>query len=344
MSDKYKHSERLEETLRYLNDAMTNEERYSFEREMERDPFMLEAFEGLSDIRVSDMEKDIRSLDIMTGKKRNSFFIVKVLAYAAGFALLFSLGYWALQSIDFSKHQTAKSTNESENILLREPYKPATTATIDSIATVDSTKAILADAGLKQSKTESDLSGKANGLLSEKSPLSQKNQTTPKDLTKKKLAIKGAGEQTFSQKAQEPSKTMEVSENPGSESSAQTPAVSDVRQRSTEDIAEVENALKRPGVNAEPQPLGGNTLYRDYLEKNAKYPEGIQNAKKEFVKVKFKISKTGQPFNLVVEKSPDQEFSREAIRLILDGPKWSPEIKDGIPVVGEVSVKINFKP
>jgi protein TonB len=344
MSDKYKQSERLEETLRYLNDAMTNEERYSFEREMERDPFMQEAFEGLSGIKVSDMEKDIRSLDIMTGKKRKSFFIVKVLAYAAGFALLFSIGYWAFQNVDFSKHQTAKSTNESENILLREPYKPAATETLDSTTTVDSSKVILADAGLKQSKKESDLSGNTNGLLSEKNPLSQKNQTTPRDLNKKKLALKGSGEQTFSQKAQEPAKTTEVSEVPVSESSAQTPASTDVQQRSTEDIAEVENALKRPGVNAEPQPLGGNNLYKEYLEKNAKYPGGIQNAKKEFVKVKFKISKIGQPFNIVVEKSPDQEFSREAIRLILDGPKWSPEIKDGLPVEGEVSIRINFKP
>jgi hypothetical protein len=343
MSDKYKHSERLEETLRYLNDTMTNEERYSFERELERDPFMQEAFEGLSGIRVSEMEKDIRSLDIMTGKKRKSFLVVKILAYAAGFALLFSLGYWALQTIDFSKPQTAKTTNESENILLREPYKPATTATIDSTAKIDTAKIILADAGLKQEKSEGGLSGTTNGLLSEKGTLTQKDQTASKDLAKKKLALKSATEQSLSQKAQEPPKTAEVSENKEAENSAQTQSA-EVQQRSTEDIAEVENALKRPGVNADPQPLGGSTLYKEYLEKNAKYPGGIQNAKKEFVKVKFKISKTGQPFQIVVEKSPDQEFSREAIRLILEGPKWSPEIKDGIPVEGEVSVKINFKP
>jgi TonB family protein len=341
MSDKYKHSERLEETLRYLNDAMTNEERYSFEREMERDPFMQEAFEGLSGIRVSEIDKDIRSLDIMTGKKRKNFLIVKVLAIAAGFALIFALGFWALQNIDFSKHKTTKVSAEAENIQLREPYKPATTATTDS-TTVDSTAVLVADAGLNQPNAGNDLTGKPNALLSDKGTLSKTDQAA-KDLNKKKMAMKSAADQKFMQKAQEPVKTPEVSEKPVSETAAQPP-VTEVQQRSTEDIAEVENALKRPGVNADPEPLGGSTLFRDYLDKNAKYPKGVQNGKKEFVKVKFKISKLGQPYNIVVEKSPDQEFSREAIRLILEGPKWSPEIKDGIPVEGEVSVKINFKP
>jgi hypothetical protein len=147
MSDKYKHSERLEETLRYLNDAMTNEERYSFERELERDPFMQEAFEGLSGIKNSEIEKDIRSLDIIAGKKRKSYFIVKMLAYAAGIFVVVSLGFWAVQNIDFSKKKTNETVENAENIQLREPYKPVTT---DTTAVVDSSKTLVADAGLTQ--------------------------------------------------------------------------------------------------------------------------------------------------------------------------------------------------
>ena len=40
MSDKYKHSEQLENVLRYMNNTMTDQERYHFERELERDPFL----------------------------------------------------------------------------------------------------------------------------------------------------------------------------------------------------------------------------------------------------------------------------------------------------------------
>lgn len=348
MSDKYKQSERFEETLRYLNDAMSNEERYSFERELERDPFMQEAFEGLSGIRASEIEKDIRSLDIISGKKRKSLFFVKVLAYAVGVALLFSLGYWAFQSIDFSKPQTAKSTDESDKLQLREPYKPAATQTIDS-STVDSDDVIVADGGMDQSKAGNNLSQPTdkNSIMAGKGSLPKNDQATTKDLNKKKQTIKVPGEKSQTTHANDTAKTPEIKKDTGkseTEAAKQSISVSQIGEQDSEDSSEPENALKRPGVNAEPLPLGGTTLFKDYIEKNAKYPHGIQNARKEFVKVKFKISKVGQPFEIVVEKSPDQEFSQEAIRLILEGPKWSPEIKDGIPVVGEVSMKINFKP
>ena len=348
MSDKYKQSERFEETLRYLNDAMTNEERYSFERELERDPFMQEAFEGLSNIRASEIEKDIRSLDIISGKKRKSIFFVKVLAYAVGVALLFSLGYWAFQSIDFSKPQIAKSTDESDKLQLREPYKPPATQTTDS-STVDSTDDFMSDAGMDQSNAGNNLSQPTdkNSIVAGKGSLSKTDQATTKDLNKKKPTIKVIGEKPQPAHTNDTDKTPEIkndTEKSETESAKQSVLGSQDNEQDSEDNSEPENALKRPGVNAEPQPLGGATLFKDYIEKNAKYPKGIQNARKEFVKVKFKISKVGQPYGIVVEKSPDQEFSQEAIRLILEGPKWSPEIKDGIPVVGEVSMKINFKP
>jgi TonB family protein len=54
------------------------------------------------------------------------------------------------------------------------------------------------------------------------------------------------------------------------------------------------------------------------------------------VRVDFTISKTGNPINIKVDKSPSEEFTKEAIRIIDSGPRWSPKIKDGIPVEGEI--------
>jgi hypothetical protein len=339
MSEKYKHSERLEETLRYLNDTMTNEERYSFEREVERDPFMQEAFEGLSGIKSSEVDRDIRSLDVITGKKRRSLFFIKFLAYAAGIALLVTLGYWGFQNIDFSKKKTTETAENSDNILLREPYKPAST---DTTTIADTSKILVADAELNQGEAVANTANQ-QGLISDKGQLSKTDQAA-KDLNKKKAAIKSAAQKALLQQVQDQVDKSVPAESSVSETVVQPTVVAEPPQRSAGEIAEAEKAMKRPGVNAEPQPMGGSSLFKEYLEQNAKYPGGILNGKKESVKVKFKISKVGQPFGIVVEKSPDQEFSREAIRLILDGPKWSPEIKDGIPVEGEVSIKINFKP
>jgi len=60
--------------------------------------------------------------------------------------------------------------------------------------------------------------------------------------------------------------------------------------------------------------------------------------------VRFKITKTGEPKAFFIERSPDDNFSQEAIRLIKSGPKWSPKIQDGLPVEGEAEVKIYFRP
>jgi len=344
MSEKYKHSEQLEDLLRYLNDTMVGEERYKFERELERDPFLQEAFDGLSEFKSSEIDRDIRSMDVISGKKRLSLGFLKYVAYAAGFALLIFAGYWAVTNIDFSKQQTAKSTTEPENVQFREPYKPAPSEKSDSTALTDSSTIMVADAGLKQAD---NLQGKATGSViipDGQLPKAEKPAAT-REQAKKKAAVLDAQKQAALNAEENTSENEIAIEN----DIATTQAVSSVAENISEnnereDIEEPINALKRPGVNAEPQPLGGSTLFKSYVDRNANYPDGIQNAKKEFVKIKFKITKTGEPVSFVIERSPDNSFSQEAIRLIQNGPKWSPKIKDGIPVEGEVTLRINFKP
>ena len=85
MSERNKHSEQLDDIFRYLNDSMTNAERHTFERELERDIFSYEAFEGLSQLKPSDIEKDLRSLDFIEGKKRKPLKWIKWVSVAAGF-------------------------------------------------------------------------------------------------------------------------------------------------------------------------------------------------------------------------------------------------------------------
>jgi protein TonB len=332
MSDKYKHSEQLENVLKYMNNTMTDQERYKFERELERDPFLYEAFEGLSEHKTSEIERDIRGIDVISGKRRLSLGFLKYVGYAAGLALLVFAGYWAVTTIDFSKQQTAKNEAEPENIKFMEPYKPVRTDTIDSLTTVDTTRILVADAALNQ---------QTNAATMQVQP-PKPDKTVQKETAKKKSAILTADQQTaIKTEGYNAVETVEVAQE-FSEESAITAAAAPIDSR--EDIEEPINALKRPGVNADPQPLGGSTLFKNYLESNAKYPEGIQNAKKEFVKIRFKITKTGEPTSFFIERSPDDSFSQEAIRLIKSGPKWSPEIKDGIPVDGEVTIRINFKP
>lgn len=67
-------------------------------------------------------------------------------------------------------------------------------------------------------------------------------------------------------------------------------------------------------------PVEGWDKLWTYLELN----NAFKNEKKtgQVVEVSFKIDKDGRPIDVKVEKGADEKYEQEAIRLILNGPKW----------------------
>lgn len=331
MSEKNRYSEQFDVILRYMNNTMTNEERYKFERELERDPFLYEAFDGLSGLKPAEAERAIRSIDVISGKRHLSFRFLKYIGYVAAVAIIVVGLFWGFQQIDFSGKNVGSNTVQNEDAVLMEPYRPAKSDSIDSI-------------GNQEDVYSADLlMSEPNGTKTE----STAQNTTPvnKEPAKKKQSLQNAGQQV----AQKPSEEKEQQTLTDIKSPDETEVDTEETSASKEeylpeDIEKPEEALKRPGVNAEPEPLGGSSLFKSYLDNNARYPESADSKRKEIVKIRFRVSKTGDPSNFFIERSPGDAFSQEAIRLIKNGPKWSPQIKDGLPVDGEVSVRITFKP
>ena len=64
---------------------------------------------------------------------------------------------------------------------------------------------------------------------------------------------------------------------------------------------------------------------------------------REVVVIRFTVSETGSIRNIKVLKTPGDEFSKEAERLIKEGPAWKPAMKNGIPADNEVKIRITFK-
>ncbi len=331
MSEKSRYSEQFDLILRYMNNTMTNEERYKFERELERDPFLYEAFDGLSGLKPSEAERAIRSIDVISGKRHVSFGFLKYVGYVAAAAIVAAGLYWGFMQIDFSGKEVASNNAKNEDAGFMEPYRPAQSDSIDSIASrenVASTDSLLLAAN--ELKTDAILKDNVSAI---------------KEPAKKKQSLQNAAQQV----AQKPSEEKEQQALTDIKSPDETEVDAEETSASKEeylpeDIEKPEEALKRPGVNAEPEPLGGSSLFKSYLDNNARYPESADSKRKEIVKIRFRVSKTGDPSNFFIERSPGDAFSQEAIRLIKNGPKWSPQIKDGLPVDGEVSVRITFKP
>ena len=94
-----------------------------------------------------------------------------------------------------------------------------------------------------------------------------------------------------------------------------------------------------------PKPAGGNGSFKDYVRDNLRYPpSGLQQKIKGTVKLKFTVKQNGQISGMEVVKSLGEDFDKEAMRLVNEGPDWEPAMENDSSVEKEVTVKIRFRP
>jgi len=91
-------------------------------------------------------------------------------------------------------------------------------------------------------------------------------------------------------------------------------------------------------------PNGGKKAYKQYLEKNLRYPKAAADAKIEGrVTIQFAVETTGKLSDFKVIKGLGNGCDEEVIRLIKAGPKWSPSKHDSTPVREMVKVRMKFQ-
>jgi TonB family protein len=91
------------------------------------------------------------------------------------------------------------------------------------------------------------------------------------------------------------------------------------------------------------EPKGGRKAYRNYLVQNMHYPEqAIEHNVEGKVTVQFAIESDGMIDEFKVLKTPGYGCDDEVVRLIKEGPKWSPSTRNNVPIKGKVKVRLKF--
>lgn len=91
-------------------------------------------------------------------------------------------------------------------------------------------------------------------------------------------------------------------------------------------------------------PETGNRAFKQYLIKNHTYPQEAKETKVEgTVTIEFKVDATGVLSEFKIVRGIGKGCDEELIRLILQGAKWVPTTKDGIPVNDKARVKFKFE-
>ncbi len=90
-------------------------------------------------------------------------------------------------------------------------------------------------------------------------------------------------------------------------------------------------------------PKGGLRAYNKYLEKNVRYTAAaIENKVKGKVTIEFTVTTKGELTDFNVVKGIGHGCDEEVIRLVKEGPAWSPSTRDDVAVESEVVVRVKF--
>lgn len=85
------------------------------------------------------------------------------------------------------------------------------------------------------------------------------------------------------------------------------------------------------------------TEFRKYIAQNLRYPEiAAENGISGRVIVQFAVNKVGQVEDAVVVRSVDPALDKEAIRVVMSSPKWTPGKQRGKAVKVLFTFPINF--
>jgi hypothetical protein len=90
-------------------------------------------------------------------------------------------------------------------------------------------------------------------------------------------------------------------------------------------------------------PVGGMEEFNSWIQRNIKYPEEVVPRVRQVVAVTFKISADSTLYDLKTEGSAGEPFTKEAFRLLREGPKWVPAIRNNLIVEEEIRISIIFK-
>ena len=90
-------------------------------------------------------------------------------------------------------------------------------------------------------------------------------------------------------------------------------------------------------------PAGGWEEYREWIARSIRYPEGVDPVERQVIVVTFRVRADSTVYDLKAERTAGEPFTREAFRLIREGPKWVPAIRNGQTIEEEVKVSIVFR-
>lgn len=315
-------SRNLSDFLRYHKNEMSGEERNSFERDLQKDPFAEEASEGFSLITADEAEKDLsaikRKLERKTGKRSPVIYY----RLAAAVAVLVTISVIFFNNWNMNE-ETTLSKNSTEEV-----KAPLTIAEAEPLKDKTESPALpLSPSPPPAARAEAEKK-EAVYEVADIDEITADQMMTKDSVTLKNDVLAASAVADDDANTEEEVKMMMDASVAGVALKEEAQAPLSARSKSAPAIVS-------------PEPVTGLDSFNIWIEKNIHDPEPDKNLE-EAVIISFIVMKDSTITKLKIISSPGEAFSREAKRLIKEGPLWKPAMIDGNPIEKEHRLTIRF--
>jgi TonB family protein len=345
MSDKNKNRIRkLADFFRYHRDELTGQERNAFERELQKDPFADEAFDGFSLLSPQDASKDISDIQKrikLRSVRKQRFLIYRI---AASVAVLVAI---SIMIVFIGKPKAEKSIADNfvrPDTLEITKYQPiaAQPATIESTLGQNMATDRKADKPASHEIDKKSTRELASSEIILKDEISHFDSVSEQRREPEKVSI---SEKRLASRAKVPSKVNTV------KADSQVQTISDSSEMNLSEVVVTGYGVSRKESDKEeslagyvpPKPVKGKADFDKYILNNLHRPDSISSGQRVVVIVNFKILADGSIDSIRIVRSPHKSFSDEAIRVIKTGPAWNPAEENGKKIEDKVRLRIVFR-
>jgi len=344
MSENIKNgNDQLPDFLRYKQNKMTDRERNGFERNLQKDPFAEEAFEGFEGIDPDLAEMDVSGLRKELKKRTSVKRRIIWYRIAASVAVLMILSAIFIitdkrEEPEQLAYSPAEQKKEEIEILKEEPVKESL-----EYAALPSEEKQKAAGDQEKSSPPPERAAGAEVKNEKKAETREEqvlieHQEAVMAAEPVKPVMVDAAEKELPSKSVRTIKTSDtVTDFKPDTSEINLNEVVVVGYGTRGDVDEVANNYTPP------LPVNGRSAFDKYIRDNIRRPDTTTSGQRVVVVLNLNVNPDGKIDSIKVLRSPARIFSDEAIRLIREGPAWKPAIENGTTISNEVRVRIVFK-
>jgi TonB family protein len=339
MSDRNKNRKNsASDFLRYKRGEMTGEERNSFERELQKDPFAEEASEGYELLSPDDTQGDIKNLHKRIGIKtsgKKGFIYYRIAASVAVLMVISTIFILVERNKPEDQLAELEKTSEPFEVAREEPVMEQIAENIKSKTT----------SGIAEKMGDGAVAGRAAVEVRQEDISAEDKKQAKKDKIDSiaDIGVKAADVYLAQENIAAPAAMVKTK----SVTDSRIQMNFDTLISALDEVVVVGYGVKReedvPSGYVAPQPVNGKSAFDKYIEENIHRPDTTTAGQRVVVVINFTVLSDGSIDSIKIVKSPGKAFSDEAIRLIKSGPQWKPAEENGKVIEEEVKLRILFR-